>query len=183
MKKHLLKISALSAGLTIIITASVLASGTGPGSPADPLVSRSFVDDIYDRLRTEISQLAAAQQGPIQLTDQILDIIAEDVIRQLDQRAAPEPPPVASAHTPVFLYSGQTIIGGEGTEIILRSGNAIAWLFGPNGISDVTAGVDIHGNAPISHNHLLIIPRADGRGIRATTDAWFLVKGAYNITN
>ena len=183
MKKNIFRIIALTLTLTFLLTASALASGSGPGSAADPLVSRSYVNDMYNRLLGEFTQLLNEfHAGQVmQLSDHLLDIIVYDVIRQLDIRAVGGQDGNEGAFAPVFVRAGQILVGGEGTEIILRSGSATAWIFGPDGISDVTAGLDILGNQPISRNHMLIVPRADGRGIRALTDCWFLVKGVYVI--
>ena len=77
--------------------------------------------------------------------------------------------------------AGDKLIGGEGTEIILRSGEAKAITNGTNGISDLTSGKDLSQGAAISQNHLLLVPRADGRGISAVTGTWVLIKGSYTI--
>lgn len=82
---------------------------------------------------------------------------------------------------PVSLDAGDKLIGGEGTEIILRSGEAKAITNGTNGISDLTSGKDLSQGAAISQNHLLLVPRADGRGISAVTGTWVLIKGSYTI--
>jgi len=84
--------------------------------------------------------------------------------------------------TPVFVSAGNIVLAAEGTEIILRSGTATAHVPGPDGIVNITSGQDMPHGAAISRNNLLIIPREDGRGIAATTDAWFIIKGGYTIT-
>lgn len=86
-----------------------------------------------------------------------------------------------SVFQPVSLDAGDKLIGGEGTEIILRSGEAKAITNGTNGISDLTSGKDLSQGAAISQNHLLLVPRADGRGISAVTGTWVLIKGSYTI--
>lgn len=86
-----------------------------------------------------------------------------------------------SVFQPVSLDAGDKLIGGEGTELILRSGEAKAITNGANGVSDLTSGKDLTQGATISQNHLLLIPRADGRGISAVTGAWVLIKGSYTI--
>jgi hypothetical protein len=85
--------------------------------------------------------------------------------------------------TPVFLSAGQVLEGGGGCEIVLRSGRAAAYvpLGNINGILDVPAEADITHGTALRLNALIIIPRADGRGVRAQTDAWFMVKGSYTI--
>ncbi|MGI6734558.1 MAG: hypothetical protein ACOX4J_10425 [Anaerovoracaceae bacterium] len=82
---------------------------------------------------------------------------------------------------PVFVEAGKKLIGGEGTEIILRSGSALAVASGQDGLSDVTEGKDLKGGFAVTRNHLLLIPRADGRGISAAEDIWVMVKGTYSI--
>ena len=86
-----------------------------------------------------------------------------------------------TAYTPINLIAGQTMIGGEGCEIILRSGLATAIGNATNGVSDITAGKDLMTGAEVKANHLLLVPRSDGRGITATTDIWVMVRGEYVI--
>ncbi|MCL2170071.1 MAG: hypothetical protein FWB74_08625 [Defluviitaleaceae bacterium] len=83
--------------------------------------------------------------------------------------------------TPVQVFAGHVIMGHEGTEMILRSGLAVANVPAENGIIDVTDGIDIMHGDPIGLNNFLIIPREDGRGIFAISDIWVMVKGDFNI--
>lgn len=81
----------------------------------------------------------------------------------------------------VQLTAGQKLIGNGGTEIILRSGEAVAIDNGANGVSDITGAKDLMTGHWVAKNHLLIVPGSDGRGITATTDIWVLVRGTYII--
>ena len=50
------------------------------------------------------------------------------------------------------------------------------------GISDITAGADLPAGTNVSTNHLLLVPRDDGRGLTITSDiAYLMIKGAYSI--
>lgn len=82
---------------------------------------------------------------------------------------------------PVKIPSGKKLIGGEGAEFILRSGNAKAIDNGVDGVSDLTEGKDLKTGQPISQNHLLLIPRDDGRGIAASNELWVMIRGTYYI--
>ena len=86
-----------------------------------------------------------------------------------------------TAFTPISLVAGQRLIGGEGCELILRSGQAVALGTEVNGISNLTLGMDLMTGAEVGTNHLLLVPRSDGRGIVATTDIWVMVKGEYVV--
>lgn len=76
---------------------------------------------------------------------------------------------------------GKKILGQEGTEMILRGGEAAALDNGKDGISDLTAGVDLKQGTVITRNHHLLVPLADGRGIQTTAKAWVMIKGGYTI--
>lgn len=86
-----------------------------------------------------------------------------------------------TSYSPISVTVGQKLIGGEGTEIILRSGEATAIDNGANGVSDLTIGTDLMTGSQVGLNHLLLVPRNDGRGITAVTDIWVMVRGTYTI--
>ncbi len=86
----------------------------------------------------------------------------------------------------VNVKPGQALEGGEGTELILRAGVALAvGNSAGNGISNISVGKDLATGERLAANQLIIVPRADGRGIRvpptATGDAIFMVRGTYTI--
>lgn len=134
----------LIVALALIITTAVVgAADYEPGSPEDPVVTKSYVD-------AQIAAIKGAEGS-------------------------------ATVFVPVFVEAGKTLIGGAGTELILRSGGALAVAKGEDGLSDVTEGKDLKATFAVTRNHLLLIPRDDGRGISAATDIWVMVKGTYTI--
>jgi hypothetical protein len=81
----------------------------------------------------------------------------------------------------VEVAAGNRLIASSGTEMILRSGQATAIDSEMGGLSDVTAGKDIRQGEAVAKNHLLIVPRDDGRGLLASTDLIVLVRGDFSI--
>ncbi|TYQ16777.1 UNVERIFIED_CONTAM: hypothetical protein Cloal_3350 [Acetivibrio alkalicellulosi] len=82
------------------------------------------------------------------------------------------------------LNQDQRLITGASGEIILRGGKAKAIGGEGGGLSDITAGTgaDINTDEDVPLNHLLLISRDDGRGLRVVSSkAWVLVKGPYTI--
>ena len=80
----------------------------------------------------------------------------------------------------VYLTKGQTIVGSS--EFILRSGSAISTCPGINGVTDITDGVDLTDGMEIPWNHLLLVPRDDGRGITVTSvEAYIMARGQYTV--
>ncbi len=88
----------------------------------------------------------------------------------------------ATTYQVVQVAKGKMLIGAAGTELVLRSGEAvIVDGTGVNGVSDLTSGITLLNANRIITNHQLLIPRADGRGLKATTDVYVMVRGAYQI--
>lgn len=87
----------------------------------------------------------------------------------------------SGAYTVVEVKAGQRLLGQGGTEIILRSGEATAIDNGANGVSDMTDGKDLMTGQGIGLNHLLLVPRDDGRGLQALTDLFVMVRGPYTL--
>ncbi|AEE91814.1 conserved exported protein of unknown function [Tepidanaerobacter acetatoxydans Re1] len=82
----------------------------------------------------------------------------------------------------VYMEQGQSLIGDKGTEIILRSGIATVVDEGNGGLADITEGKDIINGENVMQNHLLIVPRDDGRGVKAeNNNVILLIKGSYTI--
>ena len=81
----------------------------------------------------------------------------------------------------VSVSEGESLTGTAGTEMILRMGKAAIFATESGGLSDVTAGYDLPDGTEMPPNHLLIVPKDDGRGIVAKTDCLVMVKGGYTI--
>lgn len=179
-----------------------------PGDAEDPLVTRRFVEERIDRLSEEIAALWAVVGGASPVSPQIPDgsatvspqdqtaIIAE-IYRQLELSfgeriaalegaegtnfAAQNEPQIVPFRS-INLQPGQSITFDAGAEFILRSGSATAIAPSADvGIPDVTAGRDVLNGQSIGQNHLMIIPRTDGRGVIFHSSSWIMVRGGYTI--
>lgn len=160
--KNFKKLGIVLGSMAILLGSTIVFSE--PGSSKDPLVSMSYVDNKIDQLKVYIDEKlkdnTSSEQGGI----------VESASAEFNV---------------VNLKRGQSIILGGGSEIILRSGKALAISRIENGIDnglcDVTAGVDLSMDQKLKANHLLLTPRNDGRGAVAATDAIFIVRGAFEI--
>ncbi len=153
------KIKKIGIGLSVIV---ILLGATTvfsePGSESDPLVTLSYVEKKIEQLKYYVDEKIGNK-----------NTVNENV----------------SSWIVVEVPAGKSLICKDGTEIILRSGDARAIAIVVNGImnglTDVTAGKDLTMEESIIANHLLIVPRDDGRGARALTNCFFLVKGDYEV--
>lgn len=177
--------------LSCIVLVVSSASGAGqPGSDADPLVTKSYVDQKFALLSAQIgtgtgtgSATGTADAGAIaqlqtdmgDLTKFIIDALTE--IETLKGRIAG----LESGYTVVEVKAGQKIILSGGSEAILRSGTATAIMGTNGGLVDASAGVDLKNGGNVPVQHLLISSRTDGRGLLIKSNAFLLVRGAYTI--
>ncbi len=81
----------------------------------------------------------------------------------------------------VELKTGETMECQAGTELVLRMGKATVIATEKGGLADVSSGFDLKDGEEMPSNHHLIVPVADGRGIKAENAVIVLVKGKYTI--
>ena len=157
-KKIIIVISAFMIALLIIVplSYSVGANSQQPaaaGSREDPLVTASYVAKyVSEMLDAAVSEMQGVSYELVTLT------------------------------------RNQRIRAKSGSlELILRPGSQ-ARVTAPGseiskiGIPDLTSGTELLGGDIISANHLLLIPKADRRGLVILSDiAYVLVRGDYEI--
>jgi len=153
MKKGNLVFAVLISALVIAIGCIAIsyADGSNPGTASDPIVTKAYVDKAIEELKSSIASQSAVGTGS------------------------------NASWEVVFVETGKSIIGGQGTEIIVRSGQAEAIDNGANGLSDLTAATEPKSGEKVLNNHLLLVPKADGRGLKITEGAWLMVLGSYEI--
>lgn len=81
----------------------------------------------------------------------------------------------------VNLPKGSTLVGEGGTGIVMRAGLVTVVASPLGGLLDVTGGRDLPQSYQVEPNHLLVVPRADGRGVRANMDTVLMVKGGFTL--
>lgn len=175
----------ISVGFNI---AAALTDGAEPGSEQDPLISKSYVDDIMAKNSAEVAALKQqleefklkSEESKKQYDE--LKLQSEDYLKQLGELKTQIQSGGSEGFIVLTLETGQTLLPGGGTELILRSGTAVG-VAGQNGdtLADVTSAKDLVKGAAVVKNHLLISSRDDGRGIKAANKCYLLVRGAHKI--
>lgn len=127
-----------------------------PGGEDDPVVSLSYIQnkvipELKEYIDSKLSSSNTAQTG---------DSAVFEVVN---------------------LGAGQKLVGAKGTELILRMGKAEIIASEKGGLADTTAGFDLSSGESMPPNHLLIVPLADGRGFKASTDVIVMIKGGYTV--
>lgn len=111
------------------------------------------------------------------VTKSYVDKVLSNLKQYVDSK-----PSSSSGWEIVYMEQGQQLIGDKGTEMILRSGIAAVVDEGNGGLADITEGKDIVNGENVMQNHLLIVPRDDGRGVKAeNNNVILLIKGSYTV--
>ena len=151
-----------------IISMTMDAGSTEPGTVGDPLVTKSYVDQKINEITNPNGSAGETEE---------IDMKA--IYAYIDQQIAEQS---GSTFIVVEAEVGDTILCGGGTELILRAGKATV-IQGKNGdgLADLTQGVDLKGDAFVPMQHHLLVSRDDGRGIKITEKAFIMIKGAYTL--
>ncbi len=195
MKKNVrLLLTALALVLTLSVCIFAAAADEEPEETykgSDLPVSESYViralTALEERINQKIDTLAEVLMGDKDTSDDTVGTDSTDTdaseippVTTEPEEETKEPAAVSMDYEVIYVNAGQAIIGN--CEMILRSGTAIAFCPGINGISDLTAGADLADETDIPLNHLLLVPRDDGRGIFITSEeAYVMVRGTYTV--
>lgn len=141
----------------IAVSAAALLAIASPGGDDDPLVTLSYINDtVIPQLKEYIDGKASDLQSG-----------------GSSSRAA--------SFTLVNVKANHKIIGGEGTEFVLRMGSGTIVATSNGGVADLTSGADLPDGTPIPSNHSLLSPKEDSRGLHMDTDGIVLIKGTYTV--
>lgn len=188
--------------LSLCFTAVIYAAGNAYSSEEDPLVSLSFLTQIFKpELQSEIreandnvemmlqSQIDSLTKQIGTLADKLATLSSEQ--KELEEKVDNYEPIVivpdeggTETYTILSLKKGDILVAEEICELVLRSGSAtVISPFADQGILDCTEGRELLASDDVLLNHFILIPRgADGRGITILSDtAFVMVKGAYSV--
>ncbi|MDF2958983.1 MAG: hypothetical protein K0S39_718 [Paenibacillus sp.] len=182
---------------TLLIWAATIATagadqgsiGVQPGTVDDPVITKSYLEQ---NIKQYISEASSTQS----ITEEKVKELITTELSKNQTGTSPSSPNTQSevnsnnisgtSLTVLKLEPGQSLFGGPGTELIVRTGKVLVTSSDENGIPDVTSGKDIAAGSTVELNHLLIIPR-DGRGIKSDPklkqDIFVMVRGSYLLTN
>lgn len=152
--------------IALILTAAVvIGAGIGAfaattyGSQSDPLVTLSYINET---LRKD-------------MTNQF-DTQLDQAVGELENRFEKSMASSAGAYVTVSLSGGQSVIGGEGCEILCRSDKAVS----VGTLVDLTDGRTVKAGSALVKNHLYMA--SDGQsGIKVSESVNMLVRGVYSV--
>lgn len=167
---------------SMVLTLSALANGSA-GTSADPLVTLSYLSEKFlPQVMASVEEKADAHEQALSqsLSEQVKRESAE-FSRKYGVSTGTDDDGEAESFTVVTLASGQTLYGGIGCEVMLRTGSAVCVASSVPGLIDETAGTTLYGGDALQKNHLYMMTVSD-RGVKAGADSTkLLVRGSYSV--
>ena len=148
----------LLAAVAALVLCGVAVSAQ-PGDNSDPVVTKSYIDKVVSEVKVYIDEKLSGKTVGTEDEEAITTTVFEVV----------------------SIPKGKQVVFGASTEFILRAGSGTIFASKQGGIADVTAGEDLGGGKRVPQNHLLIVPRDDGRGFTTESETVIMVKGIYLI--
>lgn len=139
------------------------------GSESNPIVTLKYVESRIEQIKYYI--------------DQNIEIFRSEneELKKSISNTGNTTQQVGSVFKVVEVKAGQKLICGESTEVIWRAGQATVIASELGGLTDVTDGKNLGQGIEVTKDHLIIVPRGDGRGMNVVTDSYVMVKGGYTI--
>lgn len=160
------KIIGVVAAVALVVTGAYAA--TNAGSSADPLVTLSYLNDVFAPQVEEDMEAMVSEK-------------ADELAQQFDQAISQVGSGGASVFSVVTLSDGQTLVGDVGCEVMLRIGSAVCGSDGSTGLIDVTDGSTLSDGGDLVTNHLYMVTIST-RSVTATAGTTkLLVRGPYTI--
>lgn len=185
------KIRTIIAAASVALALGVTVLAASYDSSEDPLISLSYLTNIFkpeieqkyeekiEKLEARLSELENTISDPVIDTYPAEDEPVIDTTTENSNGA----PAASSTYEVVELTYGDSLYAVTACDIMLRSGKAAC--IAPDvsqGIADYTGGYEVYNDQAVEKNHMLLIPRGDGRGIKALSESVFvMVRGDYTI--
>ncbi|WAM34542.1 coiled-coil domain-containing protein [Caldicellulosiruptor morganii] len=159
---------------------------------------RSYIDAKINELNTKINkmsnttlsnadvaqlqkQLSTLNSELEKLKKQVSDLETKTKLQTQNQNQPKSGFIFTKGYEVIKVPRDKVIVFDQSTEFIVRVGKAISVVSQGTFIIDLTAAKDIGNNVQLPVNHLLLVPRNDGRGFKALSDVWVIINGGYRI--
>ena len=161
------------AGVTLV------AASAAAGDANDPVISLSYLQNVFaPEMRASAEE--AAQNKAREVFNAERDALAAEIRQSLSGSGS-----TASAeYQTVRISKGQMICPDGGSiEVLLRRGSYVCVDPVGEKIPNLTRGGEAGDGAELTLQNLYIVPKDDGRGIKAVAEAdgWVMVRGAYKL--
>ena len=175
MKKTLrIVLIALAAALLLGIAALAVDAATSAGSEDDPLVTLSYINDVF------VPYVTSLFRQDLEEKETALQEALEERVSALEG-AGVGGSPGGREYVVETLEAGQTLICQRGAELMLRIGRATVTAENIPGLVDTATTGNLNDGEELTVNHLYMVT-INGHGVRAEETVKILVRGDYTIS-
>lgn len=163
--------------------ALVLTVAATQGSEADPLVTLGYLKERFlPEVMTQFEAKAAEREKTVEVKMRaMVDGYTQEMEQRFQKVLNQGQQTAQSGFAVVDLMAGQTLLLSTGSEVLLRSGEAVCVATSAPGLVDTTGGEALESKQPLQENHLYL-STTEGRGLTAGTAVCVLVQGAYTVS-
>ena len=165
---------AAAALAAVMLTSGISASAAGIGSASDPLISRSYLENVFTaKITAQVQTMLSQREANLM----------KKIESQLEayRAEATSASQGSSTYRTVTMSRGQTLTGSAGLEVLPRTGTVICLSDSAVGLVDITGGGEAMAGEILTTNHLYMAT-AKSYGVQAATDGvTLLVRGSYTV--
>ena len=170
----------LACGALVVLTLVGVAVATSQGTESDPLVSLSYLTEVFTpSVLSDVDATVALRED--ELVSQLESVKASYTQEVESILSGSQSSSSAAAYQVVTLSAGQKVTGSIGTEFLLRGGTGTCIADSSPGMINMTTGGTLANGGNLVENNLYL-STVDGRGVQAVTDIVLLVRGSYSIS-
>ena len=162
----------LGAALALGVAALAVNAAASAGSEDDPLVTLSYLNDVFLPYVTELFHKDLEEQ------EEALQGALEERLTALEELNTGSG---GREYVVETLEAGQTLICQRGAELMLRIGRAAVTAEHTPGLVDTATTENLNDGEELSVNHLYLVT-INGHGVRALETVKILVRGDYTIS-
>ena len=170
------KIKRILIVLALMITAGVMAVAVHAyDGSSDPVISLSYLTQY---IQTMVNPQINTLQAKIDAMEAELTML-----RREDSSIDPSDASLEQ-YTVLHVMQGTVVNASAACDIMLRAGEAVAVVpaSAQGNLSDYTVGTEIVDGEAIPLNHMILIARGDGRGVRVVSgEAYIMIRGEYTV--
>ncbi len=194
----------------VLLMSSILIWASASGTQSDPLVSKSYIDEVFtpqvlaivdDAIKqletgypvdvqalidTYTKQIDAkiaefnSSMGSIMVNTEFVQMLNEAIAEKLEGIVV-EPSTVNEVFQYITLKRGDYVLCETGTEVLLRSGSAKAFGESSPVLIDLTSNEQLDIGGNLRYNHMYVTFGLNEGLIAVSDDVSILIRGKYTI--
>ncbi|MCR4772137.1 MAG: hypothetical protein K5855_07480 [Oscillospiraceae bacterium] len=174
-KKKILSVCIPAALIAAAAIIGAAAAGAEPGGQDDPLVTLSYIKDVFTgEVLDEANRIADSE------TEAFYAAFGDRLTQVEEQLGDGAELARRSTYQLVVLSDGQRMVCSRGTELMLRIGRAFVSADDIPGLVDTSTAANLNDGGELEENHMYMVT-IEGNGIKASGTVKLIARGEWEI--